>query len=122
VPKVIVVTGSRNFSDESFVFSVLRKIDFETMYVGDASGVDYIAAKFARENNRNLVVFSANWKEFGRSAGPKRNLEMLKAAKDKNNEDLALLAFPGGKGTANCISLARKLGLKILYSSDTILC
>jgi hypothetical protein len=44
-------------------------------------------------------------------AGPRRNARMLRDGKPD-----VLIAFTGGKGTANCISQATKLGIAIYYA------
>lgn len=43
---------------------------------------------------------------FGPGAGPRRNQAMLHLAEK-------VVAFPGGKGTANCVRQARALGLPV---------
>src|SRR5262249_48090233 len=46
--------------------------------------------------------------QYGRSAGPRRNSEMLLKGPEM------LLAFPGGKGTADMVDKAERYGLEIL--------
>ena len=50
----------------------------------------------------------ADWKRHGRAAGPIRNGEML-----KDRPDL-VVAFPGGKGTANMVTQATNAGIEIV--------
>jgi hypothetical protein len=51
----------------------------------------------------------ADWKRFGRAAGPMRNERMLK----EGRPDL-VIAFPGRTGTAGMKALAREAGVMII--------
>jgi hypothetical protein len=48
-----------------------------------------------------VIEFPANWKVYGRAAGPIRNMKMLLEGKP----DL-VVAFPGGIGTADMVKKA----------------
>ena len=50
----------------------------------------------------------ADWKRYGRGAGPARNQAMLV----EFNPQL-LVAFPGGKGTADMVRRAQKAGVRV---------
>ena len=65
--------------------------------------------KWAKDNNMKLKVYPADWELHGKSAGPIRNQQMLIEGKP----DL-VLAFPGGKGTAHMVSIAKKKGVKVI--------
>jgi hypothetical protein len=56
--------------------------------------------------------FPANWDKHGKPAGMIRNGEMAQAAYKSGNG--VLIALPGGNGTANMVTQARKVGLKII--------
>lgn len=56
--------------------------------------------------------FPADWGSLGKAAGPIRNSLMLTEA----NPSL-VIAFPGGKGTADMISKARAAGVKVIEVS-----
>ena len=68
---------------------------------GGARGVDTVAGEWAEERGIRCQIFPANWKFHGKSAGHKRNVEMLGTFKPHY-----LLAFPGGVGTEHCVSSA----------------
>jgi len=72
---------------------------------GGAVGIDFLAKKFACENNLIFKEFSANWKKYGKSAGFRRNGEIV-------NYCNQLIAFWDGKskGTKHSIDLAKKYG------------
>lgn len=75
---------------------------------GGAIGPDDLASIWARTNNYNYIELPAQWKKFGKSAGYRRNSEMLELSK-------YVLAFYDGtsKGTAHTIEAAKKKKLKV---------
>ncbi len=72
---------------------------------GGASGADALAENYARENGIVLQVFAAEWKKFGKSAGPMRNTLIV-------NECTHMLAFPSknGAGTQDSMEKAVRQG------------
>ena len=56
------------------------------------------------------LAFPAEWKKHGKAAGPIRNRKMLQDGKP----DL-VLAFPGGRGTANMVELATDAGIRVMH-------
>lgn len=81
---------------------------------GMAKGADTLATKYAKINSLILAEFPADWNKYGKSAGYIRNKEML----EKGKPDL-VIAFPGGKGTAMMINLARKAGVEVIEIATT---
>jgi hypothetical protein len=73
------------------------------------TGVDSLSAIFARANECQYVGFPADWKKHGRAGGPIRNQQML----DEGKPDL-VVAFPGGKGTADMVRRARAAGIPVM--------
>lgn len=108
----LLVCGGRDYSDEEHVYRVLNvfheKYCISVIVTGAARGADYLAGKWANENNISLVEYPADWRKHGKAAGPIRNQEMLE--KESPN---AVLAFPGGSGTADMIGRARKGGIDV---------
>lgn len=76
---------------------------------GGATGADNAAGNFACMNFCIEEVFPANWQKYNKAAGFVRNKKMLVEGKP----DL-VVAFPGGKGTANMVKLARAAGVKVM--------
>jgi hypothetical protein len=79
---------------------------------GATSGADHHAAKWAKSVKIEDRPFKADWypNGFGRldkSAGPRRNQKMI----DEGKPDL-VIAFPGGRGTADMVSRARAAGIE----------
>lgn len=75
---------------------------------GGARGADRFAKRWAEFSNVLCLEFPAEWSKYGRAAGHIRNTKML----DEGQPDL-VLAFPGGSGTANMVSQAKKYGIRV---------
>jgi hypothetical protein len=69
---------------------------------GGARGADALAEQYGYVKGIHVAVVRANWEYYGRSAGPIRNVMMLKLKPD------LVIAFPGGSGTANMVYLAKR--------------
>ena len=83
------------------------------VYEGEADGADTCARAWAESRGIPVRPFAAEWRPGGgpvdRSAGPRRNAEMLEAALEEANlggDVLAVVAFPGGPGTDGMVKLA----------------
>jgi hypothetical protein len=81
---------------------------------GGATGADTLAQAYANDRVIPTLVFKADWDKYGRAAGPKRNAAMLKQGKP----DL-VIAFPGGKGTADMVRRAEAAGVPVRRVGDT---
>jgi len=82
-----------------------------SLYVGDANGVDALVRA-----QGPAVVFEADWRNFGKGAGPRRNKEMLTAALAAvggNPLLVKLYAFPAtdSRGTWDCVKTAALMGI-----------
>ena len=75
---------------------------------GEYYGADYWARMWAKAHGIPSITEFADWDRFGRWAGPKRNKEMI----DKYDPE-AVIAFPGGAGTANTIKQACAAGIDV---------
>lgn len=102
------MTGGRDYQDWSVVEAVIQAIknDHPVLHVGDASGLDTLARACAQLNGIHVEVYRADWAKYGRAAGPIRNRLIV------DNIDI-LYAFPGGRGTTNCIETATRLGIPV---------
>jgi hypothetical protein len=105
-----IIAGGRNYTltdDDRELLDLLRyEWGITEVVSGCATGADSDGEKWARENGITVKRFSADWSEYGRRAGPIRNTKMAEYAN-------ALVAFPGGRGTANMIFQAKIYGLRI---------
>ncbi len=113
----ILVCGGRDYDDKNAVFSKLDALqqeeqNFSYIIHGGASGADNLAHEYSIIREVKSVCFPAQWSKFGRAAGPIRNKQMLDIAKP----DL-VVAFPGGRGTKNMITLANQYNIKTIIVS-----
>jgi len=117
----ILVCGGRDFNDYRFLSSILDKLCKDRGYhneympegvkiiAGKAKGADTLAIDWAVTNWLPFQEFPADWEKHGKAAGYIRNQQMLNEGKP----DL-VVAFPGGKGTAMMVSLAKKAGIEVI--------
>ena len=75
---------------------------------GAAKGADSVAIDWAVVNWCKCHIFPADWDKHGKAAGYIRNRQMLEEGKP----DL-VMAFPGGKGTAMMVDIAKKAGVPV---------
>ena len=78
------------------------------MITGGASGADALAAAWTEERGVTYREYPADWAAHGRAAGPLRNQLML----ERERIDL-VLAFPGGRGTADMTTRAVRAGIPV---------
>jgi len=106
----VIIAGGRNYhlteSDFAKLKALANKYGFTEIVSGGCSGADKGGEIFAQRNSLKLKVFPANWKKYGKAAGPIRNKSMAMYAD-------ALIVFPGGAGTKNMTDQARNEGLMI---------
>ena len=67
-----------------------------------------MAGEWANSAGVSVEEFAADWRGHGRAAGPMRNADMLAIGVP----DL-VVAFPGGRGTANMVKQARAAGIRV---------
>jgi hypothetical protein len=101
--KEIVVTGGRDYNDWETVQKILNLFDPTLIIQGGATGADALAVKYASFYGKNWITVKADWNKYGKRAGPVRNREMIEAY-----PGAIIVAFPGGRGTADCVDAAVK--------------
>lgn len=114
----ILITGSREWSDRAAIEDAIVKAARDagatpqsTVIVhGKARGADTIAADIGRRYGCLIEGHKADWDRWGKSAGHRRNGEMVAAGAD------ICLAFllPESVGTRDCIAQARKAGIPVI--------
>lgn len=109
----VLVCGGRDYQDAAAVREALAMVGALEIITGCAKGADSLAAREAAKRNLPCKVFRADWKTHGRAAGPIRNQEML----DEGKPDL-VMAFPGGRGTADMVRRAKAAGVPVMYFHD----
>lgn len=111
----VLVCGGRDYCDASTLWGALdtlrRQSPHDAMIViqGGARGADQMAREWCESRKVPYENYPAEWERYGRAAGPTRNQQML----DKGNPDL-VVAFPGGKGTADMIRRAKEAGVRTI--------
>lgn len=104
----VLVCGGRDFDDVDLMYGVLDALDINHVVSGHARGADQMAEMWADQRGIPLSIFPAEWEVHGRRAGPIRNQQML----DEGKPDL-VIAFPGGRGTADMVARAKKAGVMV---------
>lgn len=99
---------------------------------GGARGVDTVAIDWAVSNYCQYREYHADWKRHKNAAGPIRNQliidsEVPKAGYDENYKtiiddaerikNIHVIAFPGGKGTADMVRRSKARGLHVIEFS-----
>ena len=107
----VLVCGGRDYQDRARACAVLDDLprDDLTIICGAANGADSLAADWALARRAELKWFPAEWRKHGKAAGPIRNQKML----DEGKPDL-MIAFPGGRGTADMVRRAESAGVRII--------
>lgn len=113
----LLVTGGRNFMDVQYMDRVLgeayAKYAFRILIHGGAGGADFTADQWARMNGVQPARCDALWSYYVnrgnlKGAGKIRNATMLLL-----NPQL-VLAFPGGRGTADMREKAHKAEIPLI--------
>lgn len=104
--KCVLVCGGRDFSDFVMFNAVMEQIkpflDNDVLFVsGGARGADAMIINWCKARGYPCAVIRANWDVYGNSAGTVRNGWMLRLPID------LVVAFPGGRGTADMIKQSK---------------
>lgn len=80
----IAIVGSREFNDYELLSSTVNAfikaqniLDKPVIISGGANGADKLAEQYAKENHFGLTIFPAEWDKYGKSAGYKRNVQII---------------------------------------------
>jgi len=106
----VAIVGSRVYPRPFEVWRYVFDLpDGDVVVSGGAAGVDTMAVRAAQSRGMHHVVFPADWQRFGRSAGYRRNQEIVA------NCDRVVAFWDGrSKGTKHTIDLAKKAGVPIV--------
>lgn len=112
----VLVCGGRDYKERSLVWAILDAAEPSFIVTGGQGkqkpnkGADLLAETYAQTHKIPFDVVHADWEAFGRAAGPRRNSEMLL----RHPATQWLIAFPGGKGTADMIKKGWRSGVPSL--------
>ena len=122
----VLVCGGRNYHDRDKIHNTLydlcdkkglwseqdgygNKLPLGIRIVtGGADGADSHATDWAVINWAQFAVYQPDWKQYGLRAGPIRNAAML-----ENEKVDLVIGFPGGAGTRDMLSRARKAKIPV---------
>ncbi|HEY9063253.1 MAG TPA: DUF2493 domain-containing protein [Pseudobacteroides sp.] len=108
----VLIAGSRFYTDYQKILAVVKSIDIDLVIAGGCRGADTLAVRVARQCGVKYIEYLADWKRFGKSAGPIRNAQMIKMEKP----DLVLIFHDDlarSKGSRDMLS--RVLSANIPY-------
>ena len=115
----VIICGSREFTDLDLMAQALTELKAWagttplTLVHGKARGADSLADSLARVVIPDVIIepHPADWNNYGRSAGPIRNAEMVSLG-----ADLGLAFYIEGvdsKGTNGCVALMKSAGILV---------
>lgn len=113
----ILVCGGRDFDDRALMAATLAPykpvpvttVSEHKIIQGGARGADRLAREWAECFGVPYREFPANWERHGKAAGAIRNQQMI----DEGKPDI-VIAFPGGRGTADMVRRARLSGIPVI--------
>lgn len=97
----------RAFNDRMDTYKVDHGVS--VVIEGGAPGADRLAKAWADRQLIAVETYVAHWRNEGNAAGPNRNRRMLAEGRPD-----VVIAFPGGKGTAGMVALARAAGVPVV--------
>lgn len=118
----VLVTGSRDWTERAPIWGALKEAcdthgsDRVIIVHGGARGADALAAEYAATFHIRSEVHPACWHDLGKSAGFRRNAEMVSLGAS------VCLAFykqgAGNRGTDHCARLAEQAGIPVKRFTD----
>lgn len=96
-------------AERDMLARVLDQHGIAELAEGGAKGADELARQWAASRGVPVRTFEAHWHLHDKAAGGIRNQRML----DEFKPD-AVIAFPGGKGTADMVRRATAAGVRVI--------
>lgn len=115
----VIVCGSRTWRNRSLIARHIRSLPPGTLVIhGNARGADRIAGELAEYYGYDVKPMPADWKKFGRAAGPIRNGQMLLEKPD------LVIAFMDAqnptRGTQDMMDQAKAAGVEVRWVSNDV--
>jgi hypothetical protein len=106
----LIIAGSRNITvspKDLFAQLDLARLFWPVTHIvsGCARGADRLGEHYARSRNLSVDQFPADWDTFGKSAGPRRNKQML-----EHSDGLFAIWDGKSRGTQHMINITRTAG------------
>ncbi len=120
--RIRLITGGRHYKNRQKLRDVLDEEKPDMIVHGNCvTGADMLARQWASDNDKPQLVWPAEWDQHGHAAGPLRNEAMVRWVKQEEDlcrDDVKVIAFSGGDGTADCVAQARAAGLEVIEVSE----
>lgn len=120
--EVAIICGGREYigSGQAAIRlrQLVRELGIQVIYHGDARGADRWAARVlgAVPGWVRIIAVPAKWPKdrLDKSAGHRRNADMLRQALAHGPGRVVVIGFPGGRGTADMCSKAARAGVQVI--------
>ena len=118
----LIITGTWTFNDESLFYTKINsmlsdypKNKYKIIIVSDCvEGPESMAIKYAKDHDYEIKKFPAEWDKLGKSAGVRRNLQMVQYASDIHHQGLLVAFWDGDSpGTKDIIEIAKRYNLPV---------
>lgn len=113
----LLICGDRLWNDYELIKSYVLKYKPSVLIEGGARGADTLAHQAARHYRVQIITYPADWKTYGKRAGPIRNQQMLKEGRPTIvigfHDNLEL-----SKGTKHMLGISMKAGIKTIHVSS----
>ena len=113
----IIVCGGRHFENYALLCKTLAENfgnDIEEIVSGHCQGADTLGEKWAKEHDVPCKIFPAEWKRYGKKAGPMRNKQMVDYIDGFSKKAVVAFTSPNSVGTRNTIALAKRKGISVI--------
>lgn len=114
----LLVCGGRHFDDTDLVERELSRFhalnDITVIVHGGATRIGATAEAWARRHQVHVIRYPANF-SLGRRGDSERDAFMLGDARPE-----AVLAFPGGRRTAELLRKADRLGARLAFACEEV--
>lgn len=128
----MIICGGRHFDQYEYLEFVLDNIIRENgidkvnleIISGHCEGADLCGERYAQSHGIKCNVFPAEWKKYGRKAGPLRNSQMIEYAIEADNPMIVAFVTADSKGTFDAIRKANKKGIRVYsysYAPTTLI-
>lgn len=106
----LVIAGSRNFTDKKLMWEKLAliKTPITEVVCGCAKGADSLGEEWAKEKGIPVKRFPADWKKFGKKAGPLRNKDMA-----IYGDTAVVFIVNNSRGSGNMVKQMQDLNKKV---------
>ena len=116
----ILVCGGRRFDDYDLLEKTINDVIAEAgrtdieIVSGHCVGADKLGELYAEKHNAQVKIFPAEWKKYGKRAGPMRNKQMVDYISGFKNKIVIAFVSANTKGTRNTITLAKKANIRVI--------